>query len=134
MDSVKVGKEGVLLDGESSCEENANSVALAEEKNEKGSTDAGVKNEGAEGFEIEARTEVEAEEEKKKAVVWWKVPIEFLKYWVFRASPVWTFSVAAAVMGFVILGRRLYKMKKKNRGLEMKVTMDDKVCSFCLFF
>lgn len=63
----------------------------------------------------------------KKSIVWWKMPIEILKYYVSRVSPVWAVSVAAAVMGFMILGRSLYKMKKKNRGLEIKVTMDDKV-------
>ncbi|KAL7118356.1 hypothetical protein ACP275_03G131200 [Erythranthe tilingii] len=64
---------------------------------------------------------------EKRSLVWWKMPMDFLKYCVFRMSPVWTVSVAAAVMGFVILGRRLYKMKKKTRGLEIKVTVDDKV-------
>nr|GLL42424.1 uncharacterized protein LOC109148783 isoform X3 [Ipomoea trifida] len=68
-------------------------------------------------------------EEVKRSVVWWKVPFELLKYCVFRANPVWTFSVAAAVMGFVILGRRLVNMKKKTRNLELKVTMDDKKVS-----
>lgn len=68
----------------------------------------------------------------KKRVVWWKVPFELLKYCVFKVSPVWSFSVAAAVMGFVILGHRLYKMKRKSRSLQLKVTMDDKVrCYIC---
>ncbi|KAJ9167265.1 hypothetical protein P3X46_021929 [Hevea brasiliensis] len=67
------------------------------------------------------------EETRKK--VWWKVPFELLKYCVFRISPVWSFSMAAAVMGFVILGRRLYKMKRKTRGLPLKVTVDDKKVS-----
>ncbi|XP_059631011.1 uncharacterized protein LOC132273920 [Cornus florida] len=67
--------------------------------------------------------------EEKRSVVWWKLPLEFLKYCVFRVSPVWTFSVAAAVMGFVILGRRLYKMKQKSRSLQLKVTVDDKKVS-----
>ncbi|KAF3440394.1 hypothetical protein FNV43_RR18678 [Rhamnella rubrinervis] len=66
---------------------------------------------------------------EKRMVVWWKVPFELLKYCVFRVSPVWTFSVAAAVMGFVILGRRLYKMKRKSQSLQLKVTMDDKKVS-----
>ncbi|CAI9757784.1 unnamed protein product [Fraxinus pennsylvanica] len=65
----------------------------------------------------------------KKSVVWWKMPIEILKYCVSRVGPVWAVSVVAAVMGFVILGRSLYKMKKKSRGLEIKVTMDDKKVS-----
>jgi hypothetical protein len=67
----------------------------------------------------------------KRRVVWWKVPLEVLKYCVFRASPVWSFSMAAAVMGLVILGRRLYKMKRKSQKLQLKVTIDDKV-SFCI--
>ncbi|XWS21959.1 hypothetical protein CRYUN_Cryun30bG0102800 [Craigia yunnanensis] len=65
----------------------------------------------------------------KKRVVWWKVPFELLRYCVFKVSPVWSFSVAAAVMGFVILGHRLYKMKWKSRSLQLKVTMDDKKVS-----
>lgn len=70
---------------------------------------------------------------EKRSLVWWKMPMEVLKYCVFRMSPVWSVSVAAAVMGFVILGRRLYKMKKKTRGLAIKVTVDDKVsASFAL--
>ncbi|KAF5727080.1 hypothetical protein HS088_TW22G00767 [Tripterygium wilfordii] len=66
---------------------------------------------------------------EKRKVVWWKVPFEVLKYCALRISPVWTFSMAAAVMGFVILSRRLYKMKRKSRSLEIKVTMDDKKVS-----
>lgn len=44
------------------------------------------------------------------------------------------------MMGFVILGHRLYKMKKKTKGLELKVAVDDKVTfqyccvSYILFF
>ncbi|KAA8521106.1 hypothetical protein F0562_011741 [Nyssa sinensis] len=68
-------------------------------------------------------------EEEKRSVVWWKLPLELLKYCVFRVSPVWTFSVAAAVMGFIIMGRRLYKMKRKSQGLQLKVTVDDKKVS-----
>ncbi|CAL1409784.1 unnamed protein product [Linum trigynum] len=69
------------------------------------------------------------DEGKKQPVVWWKVPFELLKCCVFRVSPVWTFSMAAALMGFVILGRKLYKMKRKARSLELKVTLDDKKVS-----
>ncbi|XWS23309.1 hypothetical protein CRYUN_Cryun28dG0001100 [Craigia yunnanensis] len=65
----------------------------------------------------------------KKRVVWWKVPFEILRYCDFKVSPVWSFSVAAAVMGFVILGHRFYKMKWKSRSLQLKVTMDDKKVS-----
>ncbi|KAL1542756.1 hypothetical protein AAHA92_19804 [Salvia divinorum] len=66
---------------------------------------------------------------EKSGAVWWKMPMEFLKYCMMRMNPVWTVSVAAAFMGFVILGRRLYKMKRKTRGLQIKVAVDDKKAS-----
>ncbi|KAK4341199.1 hypothetical protein RND71_039700 [Anisodus tanguticus] len=66
---------------------------------------------------------------QKRSLVWWKVPLELLRYCVFRVRPMWAFSVAAAFMGFIILGRRLYKMKRKTKGLELKVTVDDKKVS-----
>ncbi|XP_022718388.1 uncharacterized protein LOC111276803 [Durio zibethinus] len=65
----------------------------------------------------------------KKRVIWWKVPFELLRCCVFKVSPAWSFSVAAAVIGFVILGHRLYKMKRKSRSFQLKVTMDDKKVS-----
>ncbi|KAE8733374.1 O-acyltransferase WSD1-like [Hibiscus syriacus] len=70
-----------------------------------------------------------ANEGDKKKVTWWKVPFELLRYCVLRVSPAWSFSVAAAVMGFVILGRRLYKMKRRSSSLQLRVTMDDKKVS-----
>lgn len=68
-------------------------------------------------------------EERNRVAVWWKLPFDLLKYCLFKASPVWTLSVAAAMMGVVILGRRLYKMKRKSRTLQLKVTVDDKKVS-----
>lgn len=68
-------------------------------------------------------------EERNRVAVWWKLPLDLLKYCLFKASPVWTLSMAAAMMGVVILGRRLYKMKQKSRTLQLKVTMDDKKVS-----
>ncbi|CAI9117156.1 OLC1v1018500C1 [Oldenlandia corymbosa var. corymbosa] len=107
----------------------ANFKALDQEMSQLDSENEGETIEEAEPSNLESKPEDKNEEEKKKSVVWWKVPLDFLRYCVFRANPVWTFSVAAAVMGFVILGRRLYKMKRKTRGLELKVTMDDKKIS-----
>ncbi|XP_028804850.1 uncharacterized protein LOC114759768 isoform X2 [Neltuma alba] len=65
----------------------------------------------------------------EKRIVWWKVPFEVVKYCVFKVSPVWSISMAAAFMGFIILGRRLYKMKQKSQSLKLKVTLDDKKVS-----
>ncbi|XP_055801884.1 uncharacterized protein LOC129871044 [Solanum dulcamara] len=77
------------------------------------------------GSEDEKKIEVEQRDQKRR-LVWWKLPIQLVKYCAaFRVSPSWTFSVAA-VMAFVILVRRLYKMKKKSKALELKVTVNDK--------
>ncbi|KAL3503790.1 hypothetical protein ACH5RR_033631 [Cinchona calisaya] len=126
LDSVNVGDLDV--ESESGCEKNTYPEALEEGKREKQSIQS-LKDEGESVEIVSRKVEKEEEEEKKKSVLWWKVPIDLLRYCLFRASPVWTFSVAAAVMGFVILGRRLYKMKKKTRALEINVTMDDKKIS-----
>ncbi|CAN4090441.1 unnamed protein product [Withania somnifera] len=85
--------------------------------------DGSVEEEKQENVEGEKKI---VEVEKKRSIVWWKVPIELVKYCAFRIGPAWTFSVAAAVMAFVILGRRLYKMKKKTKALDLKVTLDHK--------
>ncbi|XP_073122069.1 uncharacterized protein [Henckelia pumila] len=81
----------------------------------------GKGHEFSDGNEIKSSGEIE-----KSCVVWWKMPMELLKYCVFKMSPVWTISAAAAVLGFLILRHRLYKMKKKTRGMEIKVTVDAK--------
>ncbi|KAL0391641.1 UNVERIFIED_CONTAM: hypothetical protein Sradi_2386900 [Sesamum radiatum] len=36
---------------------------------------------------------------EKRGLAWWKMPMEFLRYCVFRVSPVWTVSVVAAALG-----------------------------------
>ncbi|KAJ4713816.1 Transmembrane protein [Melia azedarach] len=68
-------------------------------------------------------------EDEKGRVAWWKVPFEVFKYCILKVNPAWSFSVAAAVMGLVILGRRLYRMKQKSKSLQLKVTLDDKKVS-----
>ncbi|KAF4387194.1 hypothetical protein CsatB_003262 [Cannabis sativa] len=90
---------------------------------------AAFSNESAAIDEVKSEEKSNDGEVEKRTVVWWKVPFEVLKYCAFRVSPVWTFSVAAAMLGIVMLGRRLYKMKRKTRSLQLKVTMDDKKVS-----
>ncbi|KAK4708666.1 hypothetical protein R3W88_029591 [Solanum pinnatisectum] len=116
-DSDRVGLGGVKF---GDVEEMSESCVEEKEENE---TVEGEKRDKIVGVEVNKAGE------QKSSVVWWKVPLELLKYSVFRVRPMWAFSVAAAVMGFVILGRRLYKMKKKTKCLELKVTVDDKKVS-----
>uniref|UniRef100_A0A7N0RCT2 DUF6821 domain-containing protein n=1 Tax=Kalanchoe fedtschenkoi TaxID=63787 RepID=A0A7N0RCT2_KALFE len=63
---------------------------------------------------------------EKKALMWWKLPLELVKFCVFRVSPLWSISVAAAMVGVFIMRRRLHMMKRKTKGLQMKVTVDHK--------
>lgn len=83
-----------------------------------------------EEVKVEAKSG-ELEAQRRKAV-WWKVPFQVLRYCFLRASPAWSFSVAAAFMGVMILGRRLYKMKRKAKSLHLKIAVNDKV-SYCFF-
>ncbi|CAH8337504.1 unnamed protein product [Eruca vesicaria subsp. sativa] len=64
---------------------------------------------------------------EERGFLWWKIPIDVSKYCVFRVNPIWSLSMAAAVVGFVMLGRKLYHMKKtKSSTLHLKVLLDDK--------
>lgn len=67
------------------------------------------------------------EREGERERVWWKMPLEILKLWVIRARPVWSISIAAAIVGVVMLTRRLYKMKQKRRNIPLTIALDDKV-------
>ncbi|AQK53048.1 uncharacterized protein LOC100194197 [Zea mays] len=70
------------------------------------------------------------EEGEKQFVVWWKLPFKLLHYCAWKVKPVWSFSIAAALLGLVVLGRRMYRMKRKARGLpQIKIAFDDKRAS-----
>ncbi|CAO2834414.1 unnamed protein product [Amaranthus hypochondriacus] len=100
-----------------------------EEKIEVGNGSSVTEKEEKDEEEKERGLNLESNEEKK--VVWWRVPIEMLRYCVMRVNPVWSLSMAAAaVMGFVLLRRQyLNKVKRKTMGLQLKVTVDDKKVS-----
>jgi hypothetical protein len=88
--------------------------------------DATEKENPDEGIENSSEALKGGGEDEKKGMIWWKLPLELLKCCTIRVSPVWSMSVAAAVLGFVILGRRLHMMKKKSRSLQLKITVADK--------
>ncbi|KAI4357301.1 hypothetical protein L6164_001260 [Bauhinia variegata] len=97
-------------------------------KESRGKVDDSVDSKTVAVAEMQSGLKPDGEGDKRR-IVWWKVPLEVLRYCVFRVSPVWSFSVAAAFVGFIILGRRLYKMKRKSQSLKLKVTVDDKKLS-----
>lgn len=123
-----VGKEGEVSFGDH-VDKQDESEACVESNGGNGSME---ENSNVAIEEMSAGAKSSGDEERKR-VAWWKVPFEVLKYCVLKVNPVWSFSMAAAVMGLVILGRRLYKMKQKSRSLQLKVTLDDKV-SYCTCF
>ncbi|GAB2232288.1 hypothetical protein Droror1_Dr00011320 [Drosera rotundifolia] len=107
------------------CGESSESLVV-ETKEEKREENL-VEIEKREVIEEEAVVKGERKEEEKR-VVWWKAPLELLRCCVLKVSPAWSFSVAAAaVMGFVILGRRLYRMKRRTQAKVSAV--DDKKVS-----
>lgn len=63
----------------------------------------------------------------KRCIVWWKLPFELLKFYAFRIGPVWSLSIVAAALGLVILGRKLYMMKRRARRFRINMGVDDKV-------
>lgn len=83
------------------------------------------------GIDSAAVVEEEGKEDEKR-LVWWKVPLEVLKHWVNPFSVVsmpLSVAAAAAFLGLLILGRRLYKMKRKTQTLKLNLALDDKKVS-----
>ncbi|PKU62160.1 uncharacterized protein LOC110099545 [Dendrobium catenatum] len=66
---------------------------------------------------------------EKRENVWWKMPLELLKFCIFRVRPAWSISIAAAMVGIIMLGRKLYRLKQKSRIIPLKIAIDDKKAS-----
>jgi hypothetical protein len=86
-------------------------------------------------FDWESETRDSVSEDEKKQIekrwdAWWKFPFEMIKLCVCRIRPVWSFSVAAAILGAVILGRKLLKsgeQYKSTAPMPLKTVLDEKV-------
>jgi hypothetical protein len=75
-----------------------------------------------------------AGKEGKQVVVWWRLPFKLLRYCAWNVKPAWSFSIAAALLGLVMLGRKMYRMKHKAKGLpQIKIAFDDKVSYLVVF-
>ncbi|KAG2312364.1 hypothetical protein Bca52824_023921 [Brassica carinata] len=88
-----------------------------------------VEGSGGDVVAVDSAVRASGDESKSRETVWWKMPFVLVKYYAFRIGPVWSVSMAAAVMGFVLLGRRLYHMKKKAQRFHLKVAIDEKKVS-----
>ncbi|KAJ0243118.1 Transmembrane protein [Hirschfeldia incana] len=94
-----------------------------------GEEEIGVEGSGGDVVAVDSAVVRSGDESKRRETVWWKMPFVLVKYYAFRIGPVWSVSMAAAVMGFVLLGRRLYHMKKKAQRFHLKVAIDEKKVS-----
>jgi hypothetical protein len=75
-----------------------------------------------------------AGKEGKQVVVWWRLPFKLQHYCAWNVKPAWSFSIAAALLGLVMLGRKMYRMKHKAKGLpQIKIAFDDKVSYLVVF-
>lgn len=87
--------------------------------------------------EQEKGTQVKGDKGSRGNTMWWKVPFEVFRHWVPLSLPisvpvsVWSVAATAAFLGLVMLGRRLYKMKRSTRSsnLNLNLALDDKKVS-----
>ncbi|XP_062227793.1 uncharacterized protein LOC133926065 [Phragmites australis] len=65
------------------------------------------------------------------AVLWWKLPLDALRLWALRAArSAWSVPFAVALLGFAVLGRRLYRMRRQSKAVErVRLVFDEKKAS-----
>ena len=65
-------------------------------------------------------------------VPWWKLPLDALRVWVLRAArSAWSVPFAVALLGFAVLGRRLYRMRRQSKAVaRVRLVLDEKVTPF----
>lgn len=66
------------------------------------------------------------------AVHWWKLSLDALRVWVLRAArSAWSIPLAIALLGFAVLGRRLYRMRRQSKAVaRVRLILDEKVTPF----
>lgn len=65
------------------------------------------------------------------AVRWWKLPLDALRVWALRAArSAWSVPFAVVLLGFAVLGRRLYRMRRHSKAVaRVRLVLDDKKAS-----
>lgn len=118
----------------------SSAMEMGSEESDPGRGNLGGDGEGSDRSDSREMTEIGGDaginEGEKREKTWWKVPLGLLKYCLVGMRPVWSISIAAAVVGLVMLWRKLYRMKQKNRSIPLRLTIDEKVkqvlIPFCL--
>jgi len=80
-----------------------------------------------------------AEEERAEGAVakgggpvrWWKLSLDALRVWALRAArSAWSVPFAVALLGFAVLGRRLYRMRRQSKAVgRVRLVLDEKKAS-----
>ncbi|CAL4972799.1 unnamed protein product [Urochloa decumbens] len=65
-------------------------------------------------------------------VRWWKLPLDALRVWALRAArSAWSVPFAVALLGFAVLGRRLYRMRRQSKAVgRVRLVLDEKTSQF----
>ncbi|CAL4960111.1 unnamed protein product [Urochloa decumbens] len=63
---------------------------------------------------------------------WWKLPLDALRVWALRAArSAWSVPFAVALLGFAVLGRRLYRMRRQSKAVgRVRLVLDEKTSQF----
>ena len=63
---------------------------------------------------------------------WWRLPLDVLRLWALRAArSVWSVPLAVALLGFAVLGRRLYRMRRQSKAAaRVRLVFDEMVTPF----
>jgi len=64
-------------------------------------------------------------------VRWWKLSLDALRVWALRAArSAWSVPFAVALLGFAVLGRRLYRMRRQSKAVgRVRLVLDEKKAS-----
>ncbi|WVZ75011.1 hypothetical protein U9M48_023116 [Paspalum notatum var. saurae] len=120
----------VRLDGEQIGEDAVPGDGVRGEREEQGlggDADNAASGCGGPGGEAKDAALPGTGEGEKQVAVWWRLPLRLLHFCAWKVKPVWSLSIAAALLGLVVLGRRMYRMKRKAKGLpQIKIAFDDK--------
>ncbi|KAG0492241.1 hypothetical protein HPP92_005639 [Vanilla planifolia] len=92
-----------------------------------GSEGEGIDNSGSQ--DLTAVTGGASEEDESK-MIWWKIPWKLFKVYIFRVRPVLSVSVALAMLGMIMLWRKLYRLKRRRRTIPLRIATDDKASQF----
>ncbi|KAJ1685958.1 hypothetical protein LUZ63_017348 [Rhynchospora breviuscula] len=74
----------------------------------------------------EKGTEEENSSLGKKRGSLWEMPWEIVKFCLTKVKPAWYIPLAGAILGLVLIGRRMYRIREQKRSASVRASMDGK--------